>query len=249
MNPVTLFTGVYDRVDTVPYFLDHYFKLGVTRFVFIVANGQGNPCWRELAASHYKFPVVLASGDDGQGKEQGCSAECINNVRLAWPGWHVVADLDEFHWWNGSNAQRMIEVCEANGAYAVQSLLVDRICQDLHFHPFGEDYESRFPLACNLTQALASNAYKISLVHHDAKVISGHHYALTNVVVGGYYTHHFKWTKGVVERMNRRMEHVQKHRPGYAGEMEKFMARIRTGKLDVTGLEVQIADLFDLTLR
>lgn len=247
---ITVFTVVDDRIELLPHFLDYYKRLGANRFVVIVTRSQDNTLWGTLASTPWAYPILMAHGHYGICDDD---AEVINHTRRSFVSsderslsgeWHVIADLDEFHWYYGEPLDKVAAQAELFGASAVISRLVDRIAADGTFPeiPTGISALDRvFPWQCNITEVCGGNANKIGLIKAGQDIGLGHHTASGCLLAGGFETHHFKWSAGVVYRtMERHRVWKNNDRP-WAAESERILDHVVSGKLVLNGLEVKPA--------
>jgi len=128
---------------------------------------------------------------------------------LAGPGWHLLADSDEFHQFPTSVGE-VIAAAQDSGSAVVGGLLLDRVSQDGELLPItpGMDLDRAFRLGGHLTyRVLRGDPRKIVAVRSDVVVASGNHRA------PGYRpdpdrlvcVHHFKWRAGVLADLHQRL--------------------------------------------
>ncbi|WP_028192430.1 glycosyltransferase family 2 protein [Salinispora pacifica] len=131
---------------------------------------------------------------------------------LAGPGWHLLADTDEFHTYPNGLIDTLHEAASA-GTGTVGGLMLDRIATDGQLRPWTpqQGLDRTYPLGGFLTHyLLRGDPRKIVLAHSTVPVSSGNHRApgrrpanRPSVVV-----HHFKWRHGVDAYLQQRVTHL-----------------------------------------
>ncbi len=165
-------------------------------------------------------------------------ADGMNRLRLkyAQEDWYCVADLDEFCLFdNGRTLPQMASLAEAGGYEAVSGNLVDRVSLtgDLPEVLPGDRLDDKFPLEARVTQLSGAFCAKAPLAKAHVIITPGHH------VVGakslhGVGVHHFKWTRGLLDRLALRHALLKERGAVWVNEPKSQMAMIVDGKLDLT---------------
>ena len=128
---------------------------------------------------------------------------------LAGPGWHLLADSDEFHQFP-TGIDEEITAAEHAGHAVIGGLLLDRVAADGELRRIspGLDLDSAFSLGGHLTyRLLHGDPRKIVAVRSDVVVASGNHRAPDyrpdpdRLVC----VHHFKWRGGVLADLHQRV--------------------------------------------
>lgn len=187
-------------------FLTHYEDLGIGTIRLAVHIPMGGPDEIDSLLS-----VVRQHGISEPPVERGpwnewSNREALSSLRknCSVPGWHVVADVDEFHQYPCSLAD-LIEEADRAQATAVAGVLVDRV------HPLGDlapwppdgDSDSRFSLGGFLTpNVLGGDPRKIVLARSGVDLEIGQHWSANAKMLGLDSScltlcHHFKWHLGV----------------------------------------------------
>jgi hypothetical protein len=206
-RPMLMILPINERIELLPYFLRYYSALGVTRFVCGLYNGESNPLYPQIAvwASHYDLHIrntVLA----GQADHYLPDIELpgLNRIREEFAAdyrWFAIADLDEFHYFGGPNLPEMEEEAERRGCEAVHGIFFDRVSADGGFPEINGPLDKTFPLVCNLTARAGQPHDKITLARSHVSITSGHHQVAARVWRKAVQVHHFKWSRGVGQRI------------------------------------------------
>lgn len=234
---ITLFACIAGATDLLPQFLDYYSRIGVQRFVFSVRHPtDGSQAeapivdgFRNRVFIHWQGPVPIQS--DG---EQDSTV--INILREGFSGWHVIADLDEFHDF-GRPLPMVIAEAEALEKTGVALRFIDRITEDGSLPAIEGNVDRQFPMACNATEYIGGNLQKVGLVRNDVQIGPGHHYCVGEVLQGPFYTHHFKWKHGCNSRLKERITRYRSINVPWITESEKALELMSSGKLDLTKLK------------
>jgi hypothetical protein len=155
--------------------------------------------------------------------------------RVAKPSdWVLSADIDEFHEYP-TDLATVLRHCSAVGATVVQGVFVDRLSADTQLRPVADEppLKDQFPTEAFIMEAIAgpdSDRYgsvKIMLMRGDIMPSRGGHHPLgdqkfkylAGAPLGSipklsdprirlrypFAVHHFKWTKTLVEGLERRL--------------------------------------------
>lgn len=191
----------------------HYRWLGVERFLLAFHFPDHVPDTRrhELQAAARELGIIPTGTSVGPWHEH-------TNTRLrdtlrhrAGPGWHLLADADEFQQYPAPLAE-VIAQAEKSGRHVVGGLMLDRVAASgrlTDWRPEG-GLDLAFPLGGHLTHRLLhGDPRKIVLARHDVAVASGNHRAPghrpdTDRMCA---VHHFKWRSGVLDDLRRRVRH------------------------------------------
>lgn len=212
-------------------FIGHYRSLGITRFhlAFHFADDADSgavsdvlTACRDLAGP----PDIVSTGPwhetlHGQLRDRLRSA--------AGPGWHLIADSDEFHSYPKPIAS-MIRDAEETGSGVVGGVLLDRISSDgsVTSAPPARtprDLDRAYPLGGFLTHRLLhGDPRKIVLARDDITLALGSHRSPGNRPANSppAAVHHFKWRPGITDDLARRVQHH------HSGHWHEETAAIRT---------------------
>ena len=119
------FSRARDEILRLPYFLDHYRKLGVGRFV-IIENGSRDGTLEYLCSQDDVDVYTTASpfGESSAGlawMERVIQASGVG-------GWVLVADIDEllvYEDWQRSDLNRLADFLDREGSHALKATMVD----------------------------------------------------------------------------------------------------------------------------
>ncbi|MCC3316696.1 hypothetical protein A5780_30325 [Nocardia sp. 852002-20019_SCH5090214] len=225
----------------------HYRGIGVERFLIAFHfPEQVHPRHRDTllgtAADLGIGPALTSTGP----WHEHTNTELRERLRtLAGPGWHLLADADEFHQFPGG-VDDAIAAADTGGRPVVGGLLFDRITCDGALPPItvGIDPDQVFPLGGHLThRLLGGDPRKIVAVRSDVVVASGNHRA------PGYRpdpdrlvcVHHFKWRRGVLADLRQRVTRFGsgewiEHTPAVRSEAARLIDHVgrHHGRLDPT---------------
>lgn len=222
----------------------HYRRIGVERFLIAFHfPDRTHPRHRDtLLATADDLGITPALISTGAWHEH-TNTDLRERLRtLAGPGWHLLADSDEFHQFPTS-VDDAISDAETSGYRVVGGLLLDRISRDGILPPItpGLDLDQAFPLGGHLThRVLRGDPRKIVAVRSDVVVASGNHRAPGHrpdpdrlVCV-----HHFKWRRGVLADLHQRVRRFSsgewiEHTPAVRDEAARLLDHVgRHGRLD-----------------
>jgi hypothetical protein len=113
--------------------------------------------------------------------------------------WYCIADLDEFHFFNGLKISTVVRHAEQHGYQAIGGRLVDRIAANGTFPEIRGSLDRCFPLGSDLTRSTGACHSKIALAKSHVEIAPGHHDAQAKIAWGSVETHHFKWHRGIHE--------------------------------------------------
>ncbi|MFJ8745857.1 hypothetical protein ACIRL2_41675 [Embleya sp. NPDC127516] len=225
----------------------HYRRLGVERFHLAFHFPQHVPDAgrRQLLATARELGLPTGRVSTGPWHEH-TNSELRDALReQAGPGWHLLADSDEFHTHPAPLAD-VTEAAEENGRAVVGGLMLDRVSADgrlVLWRP-EDGLDRTFPLGGHLTHRLLhGDPRKIVLALSGAAVASGNHRAPgrkpdphTLACV-----HHFKWRSGVVDDLRRRIDHFTsgawtEHTPAVRSEATRLLQHIdrHNNRIDVS---------------
>ncbi|WP_228456608.1 hypothetical protein [Streptomyces durbertensis] len=128
----------------------------------------------------------------------------------AGPGWHLLADSDEFHTFPAPLAEVTV-TAEKSGRQVVGGLMLDRVAADGRLADWRPEagLDRAFPLGGHLTHRLLhGDPRKIVLARSGVPVASGNHRAHGHRPDSDTLAcvHHFKWRMGVLDDLRRRVE-------------------------------------------
>ncbi|MFF1484568.1 glycosyltransferase family 2 protein [Streptomyces sp. NPDC058319] len=215
----------------------HYRKLGIERFVIAFHFPEHVPEIRRhhLQAAAREVGVIPTHTSTGPWHEH-TNGELRDALRhRAGPGWHLLADADEFHQYPGPLHQ-VIFRAEATGHRVVGGLMLDRVTASgrlTGWRPEG-GLDLAYPLGGHLThRLLQADPRKIVLARHDVTVASGNHRSPGHRPDPDRLcaVHHFKWREGVRQDIERRAAHSadgtwQTASPARLAEARRLLAHL-----------------------
>ncbi|MFJ6213820.1 hypothetical protein ACIQGZ_10890 [Streptomyces sp. NPDC092296] len=214
--------------------ISHYQGLGVTRFhlAFHFPDHAGVIARERVLGVCRRHGIVPGEISVGPWHEDTNTALRDAQRDIAGPGWHLIADSDEFHAYPAPLPE-LLASAESAGTGTIGGLMLDRISADgsLTACDWSRGLDASYPLGGFLThRLLRGDPRKIVLAHSSVTVDSGNHRAEghrpTNrppVVV-----HHFKWRAGVSDDLERRVRNFtdgswQARGPAVAAEASRLL--------------------------
>ncbi|MEU4160907.1 hypothetical protein [Actinoplanes sp. NPDC026670] len=182
--------------------------------------------------------------------------------RRAGTGWHVLADVDEFHGYPRP-PEELVAEAEARGSRQVGGVLFDRVSADGALADWAPEkgLDASYPLGGFLTsRLLGGNPRKVVLAHSSLPLVLGSHYSPDGLPDDDLLVpvHHFKWTERVLPDLRRRVaEHSSgawwEVTPAIRTEAAALLEHIENhdGRIDVTdpGMSFQPASVEHLPDR
>ncbi|MGW9424023.1 glycosyltransferase family 2 protein [Streptomyces koyangensis] len=224
----------------------HYRQLGIERFLLAFHFPDHVPeAWRDqlLAASH-DLGVVPARVSTGPWHEH-TNTQLRDFLReQAGPGWHLIADSDEFQTYPAPLTE-MIAQAEAARHKVIGGLMLDRAANDGRLALWRPEagLDRSFPLGGHLThRLLKGDPRKIVLAHSSVTVASGNHRAPGHKPDPDTLAcvHHFKWRSGILDDLRRRVDRFtsgawDEHTPAVRSEASRLLQHIdrHNGRIDV----------------
>lgn len=230
---MTLILTLHDRVELVPYVLRYYTRMGVTRIVYALCNGIRHPVYAQVAAlsgalDWHVRPTVLCSESDYAYSE----TDGLNEIRREFvepEEWYVLADADEFHYYDGKSLAEAAAMAERAGFRCVQGEFRDRFAADgaLPVIQPERTLDEQFPTMTQFTRWMGACYLKVSLCQGGLPIRSGHH-ECDEVSFPFGYTHHFKWVSGIKEILKSRHERQLAAHINWAWEQAKALSLLET---------------------
>ncbi|MBE1484993.1 glycosyltransferase family 2 protein [Plantactinospora soyae] len=200
--------------DLLTAFVGHYRAYGVQRFLlaFHFPDHTSDDKRVHLLDTCGALGISPALANIGPWHEH-TNTRLRDELRaLAGPGWHLLADADEFHTYPNGLVDTLHEAASA-GIGTVGGLMLDRIAIDGQLRPWNpqQGLDRAYPLGGFLTHyLLRGDPRKIVLAHSNVPIASGNHRApghrpLNRLPV---VVHHFKWRHGVFTYLQQRVNHL-----------------------------------------
>jgi hypothetical protein len=206
---------VYSRVKLLPYFLRYYSSIGITHFVCALYDGKNNPLYQQIIKFSTRYNLTVRTSIDSRVKPYNPYNEMhgLNKIRREFRkkyDWYCIADLDEFHFFNGLELIQVRQKAEKLGCVAAGGKFVDRVAENGAFPPIRGPLDETFPLGCDLTFCLGARHQKISMAQSNIEICLGHHNVKAKVAWGLSETHHFKWHRGMKMTLQQRYKNYSK---------------------------------------
>lgn len=252
---MTIITPIYDRIDLLAFYLQYYKRQGVERFVVALYNGEKSPLHdairrigNQIKVDLHIRPSVICPLPEFSGPRETPGINLIRQEFIRPDEWFAIADLDEFiRPLHGSSLIDLASKAAASGYNAVHGAMLDRIAATGQFPAIDPDntLDEQFPLQCDLTGACGAMSSKIFLSQGNLAVTDGHHRLNrgdVSIMHDGGEVHHFKWTSGIIGRLQDRLKYFRKQRLPWAEESAKLIEAIANGiNLADPNLRVRLA--------
>lgn len=239
------------ETDLLVAFHTHYRALGVTdfRIAFHFTDHADPRTVDELLAAYADLiaaPPIVSRGPWHESLHSRLRDQ-LRAVAVAeqGPGWHLIADSDEFHV-HPVTLSEQITAAEADSRLVVGGVLMDRVTTDGQLTRFNptDGLDATYPLGGFLTHRLLhADPRKVVLAHSSAPVAlgnhrsPGHHYSNHPLVA----VHHFKWRSPVIADLRARVRHHSsgawtEETPAIRTEASRLLAHLDThqGRIDTT---------------
>ena len=241
---VHLITVAGGYVDVLPHMLRHYRSLGIDSiFVNLHLTNEDDPARDQVRRITREDGCGIASVTVGDW--QTVEHELYLRQRERYPSdWFVLADQDELQRWPGKISELLGDRWDF-----VRGCYVDRIARDGGFPEVrDESIWDQFPLGCVMTGAvLSGDPRKVVAAKGAVPLARGQHHALSGEPCPGEElyipVHHFKWTAGLAERLERRASAFRRTGLPIWGESARFVDyyRAQGGQIDLTDPRLMVA--------
>ncbi|MFH8990843.1 glycosyltransferase family 2 protein [Streptomyces sp. NPDC017940] len=215
----------------------HYRRLGIERFLIAFHFPEHVPDQQrhELQAASRELGITPSGTSAGPWHEH-TNTQLREALRhRAGPGWHLLADVDEFQQYPAPLGE-VIAQADKSGHRVVGGLMLDRVTSSgrlTGWQPQG-GLDLAYPLGGYLTHRLLhGDPRKIVLACHDVTVASGNHRAPGHKPDADRIcaVHHFKWRSGVLDDLRRRIQHFssgtwQEQTPAVREEASRLLTHV-----------------------
>lgn len=228
-------------------FLRHYAGIGVDAASIVMHIPGGDPeSLRDLSATIRNEGAELHQVLEGPWDEASNSLS-LAEARAKFPrGWHVVADVDEFHQ-HPSSLEESIEVATGSGEAVILGTLVDRFSLSGELIGLGSiPFDRQFPLGGFFTsETLKGDPRKVVACRPSIPLEIGQHWSRNEGSTGDprALVHHFKWIEGVDVYLRERIRRFERGAweeasPAMRSEARRFLQHLRQngGRVDTTSL-------------
>jgi hypothetical protein len=246
---IHLVTLIGGHVDVLPFMLEHYRQLGVDAFSVNVHTKDGDdPVRGEVEAIADRFGCGVENVVTGDWLDHELSA-WVASMRRYPNDWWVIADQDEFHLFPDTLSS-LLAFCERRGYDHVQGTFVDRVSADGRFTEIdlSQQLWSQYPLGGLVSARLfGALSLKVTAAKGSVVINTGHHLALhahpCPIQDAFSQVHHFKWTRGVVERQEWRAQHFRQANVSHWTESARVVnyAATHQHRIDVHDREFLLA--------
>lgn len=219
-------------------FVLHYSKLGVERFMlsFHFPENTAASTKRDLITACRGLvgnPQIVSNGP----WHATINGDLRDQMRCqAGPGWHLLADIDEFQFYS-TEVSEVIESVQCAGGHIVRGLMLDRVAADGRLCAWSPalGLDRTYPLGGFLTHSvLKADPRKVVLAHSSIDVSSGNHISPRQPDRGEplVIVHHFKWRAGVVDYLRHRIAMFstgawREEWPAVRTEAQRFLTYLR----------------------
>lgn len=234
--------------DLLRAFVAHYRDRGVVDFVLGLHFTSHTPALardRLVAACERLVgpPTVISQGP----WHETVHSEIRDHLRVrAGAGWHVVANVDEFHDYPAPLVD-LVAAAEQERSPIVGGLLLDRVAADGSIRPWTleEGLEQAFPLGGYLTpRLLGGNPGKVVVAHSSVRLGLGSHRSLDDSPLNRPLVpvHHFKWRAGLVADLTLQVSEYASGRWREKGPWIRDEASKMLDHLQTNGSCINVAD-------
>ncbi|MGH3766588.1 MAG: hypothetical protein ACRDTX_15810 [Pseudonocardiaceae bacterium] len=229
-------------------FAAHYQHLGITTFqlAFHFPSHVPQQLATELLELAAGLPGPAPRCSQGPWHEP-LHAQLRDELRgAAGPGWHLIADSDEFHTYPAAIPE-VIAAAQSAGSLTVGGLLLDRVSTSGSLTAWNPavGLNATFPLGGFLTGLLlGGDPRKIVLADSRVELALGSHRSPGNKPINTppIPVHHFKWRHGIETDLRRRVaQHTAgtwcETTPAIRTEAARLLEHLKThdGKVDTAG--------------
>ncbi|WP_434593657.1 glycosyltransferase family 2 protein [Streptomyces sp. A5-4] len=228
-------------------FTAHYRRLGVERFqlAFHFPDHVPDDRRHQLRAASHELGITPAQVSTGPWHEHTNTGLRDALREQAGPGWHLLADVDEFQTYPAPLGE-VIAAAEHAGRCVVGGLMLDRTAPDGRLTSWRPEtgLDRTYPLGGHLThRLLRGDPRKIVLARSGVPVASGNHRAPGHKPdpTALACVNHFKWHAGVLEDLRRRVAKFtagdwNEHTPAVRDEASRLLEHVEkfAGRIDVS---------------
>jgi len=239
---IHLVTVVGADLQQFPHMLNHYAEFG---FDSLLVNVHLDSCASslldEVTIIARKFGAEIDSVFIGKWLQSVNPFLYAHTMRQRPRDWFVLADSDEFQVYP-ANVREFLSGIDSQGFDYVEGCVIDRVARNGGFPEIVNKPTiwEQFPLAGLVTYPiLGGNILKVVACKGRVSLGPGQHSAHSGrgCPRNLHYipVHHFKWCKGVVDRLRRRIEFYKAYDEAIWRESQRFIHYIEThdGKIDI----------------
>ena len=247
-QPISLVVhmGVTSGSELVEHFLDHYFRLGVDRFLVILHCPPGEAARRSrvLAVLRSRDIRPVMEVDEYSYVSRQVRINQVLDAHVADDEWIIHADLDEFHEYP-AELPRFLAACDGSGYTFARGRLIDRVAVDGELRAIQTRalIWQQFPLSVDLTSKIGGGwDLKVCCAKgfHRSGDGGTHSVDYGTSRVENYRlcqldrrchpsllrVFHFKWDRTLMTRLGRRIAAYQQLSLGVSRESERLLRYI-----------------------
>lgn len=198
-----LFFSADNDIDLLPFFVEHYQKLGFSSLY----------CCTNTKLVGYDFIKTFPWGEvDGKSHFVGWDTHFNRMIHESIDSdeWYGLAELDEFHYYNGESISDVIKKCDEQKKTHVFGHTIDRVASNGKLPKLKREAAiyDQFPLVSQIsTKILRACSQKVMLCKGKKLISCGKHLVMddTECFRGKYSVWHFKWHENVIKRMEEKL--------------------------------------------
>lgn len=182
-------------------FLQHYMKIGVTDFYVVTRAKISNPFNNVQIFDKYNPEDTIRITD------HSCKTE-LRKKFCAADEWHIVVDLDEFIEFD-KPIDEIIKEADVQQCDAVRAFMLDRMSKDGLLPETSTNIWEQYSVICKFSyEILKAYSFKTVLIKGHLESYMKAYSRMTDqkLFKRDMKIHHFKWRKGIVERLFRRYQ-------------------------------------------
>ncbi|MFW6130383.1 MAG: glycosyltransferase family 2 protein [Atribacterota bacterium] len=239
---INLIVAVENDIDILDQFLRWYKLLGVERFIVNVINNNNFPIYDEIKnkCDKYNSVVIDRGRADHDFKIQHKFRTLAQKQYSSKDDWTFFADLDEFY--DLESINQIVNRAEAHKCNTICGTFVDRFCKNNNkFNKFDprESIFDQYPIESDFSKKILKVPQR-RYVAVKGWILEGsicprfQDGQYLNIIEGCSIheeivkINHFKWRKGVVEKMKKRLnkyENSEEHKYSYR-QCKRFLEYI-----------------------
>jgi hypothetical protein len=222
--------GLCSGVTIIRHFLDHYYRLGVDRFLIILHTEAGQEPLREetlqILDAYGTSPAMEVSDYTYLLRRERINMLLDKAVEAE--EWVLHADIDEFHIYPDT-LKLFLQQCDRDGQTFIQGKWVDRIAANKKLNAISEapSLWSQFPLMAKISDLGCGWTVKVCAAkgfHRsgdggthsvDSGLLPPKNYEQSSIHKGRYPNYlaidHFKWDSTVIRRLQARAQSYRLH--------------------------------------
>ena len=235
---IVAIVAIVHNYDLLPYYLQHYRRLGVQRFIISCDPGRLDPSdgLRRALSAQSDIEVVDLPGGFRRSNLVGMINEEVRSRSVTAGDWVIPADLDELNQYPAP-LDDLVEQMLQSGSTYVAGRLRDRLAAGgllTELAPFEEGLTiwAQYPLEADVTARIAEGqTEKVLLFRGDLPLSVGHHRlrdgTLSKAFEARGVAHHFKWRAGLDRVLAWRIENEVRAKVPWSRESTELTKYIK----------------------